>query len=128
MAADLKLAGPLQSMKYECLYLHAFETGSETRHGIARWMGHLFGRGLRRTLPDRANRWGAEESGIFFTTVVSDRLACVSHHISSRGGGDRCGCEENRVRYNMNNALTLAIVKPFPVSGFRQARTKIARR
>ena len=29
-----------RSLKYECIYLHAFETGSETRHGIDRWMGH----------------------------------------------------------------------------------------
>ena len=29
-----------RSLKYECVYLHAFETGSETRHGIARWMAH----------------------------------------------------------------------------------------
>ncbi|WAP69859.1 integrase core domain-containing protein [Jiella pelagia] len=27
-----------RSLKYECIYLHAFETGSETRAGIAKWM------------------------------------------------------------------------------------------
>ena len=27
-----------RSLKYECIYLHAFETGSEARHGIGRWM------------------------------------------------------------------------------------------
>ncbi len=27
-----------RSLKYECIYLHAFETGSETRAGIGRWM------------------------------------------------------------------------------------------
>jgi putative transposase len=27
-----------RSMKYECVYLHAFETGSEARAGIGRWM------------------------------------------------------------------------------------------
>jgi len=27
-----------RSLKYECIYLHAFETGSETRDGIRRWM------------------------------------------------------------------------------------------
>jgi len=28
-----------RSMKYECVYLHAFETGSELRTGLARWIG-----------------------------------------------------------------------------------------
>jgi putative transposase len=27
-----------RSMKYECVYLHAFETGSEARLGIGRWI------------------------------------------------------------------------------------------
>lgn len=29
-----------RSMKYECIYLHAFETGSELRAGLARWIGY----------------------------------------------------------------------------------------
>ena len=29
---------PWRSLKYECIYLSAFETGSETRHGIGKWM------------------------------------------------------------------------------------------
>jgi putative transposase len=28
-----------RSMKYECVYLHAWETGSELRDGLARWIG-----------------------------------------------------------------------------------------
>lgn len=28
-----------RSMKYECVYLHAFETGSELRRGLAKWVG-----------------------------------------------------------------------------------------
>jgi len=27
-----------RTLKYECIYLHAFETGSETRRGIERWV------------------------------------------------------------------------------------------
>ena len=27
-----------RSIKYECIYLNAFETGSEARAGIAKWM------------------------------------------------------------------------------------------
>ena len=27
-----------RSLKYECVYLHAWETGSETRSGIKKWM------------------------------------------------------------------------------------------
>ena len=29
-----------RSLKYECIYLNAFETGSEARNGIGRWMGY----------------------------------------------------------------------------------------
>lgn len=29
-----------RSMKYECVYLHAFETGSELRAGLTRWVNH----------------------------------------------------------------------------------------
>jgi putative transposase len=29
-----------RSLKYECVYLHAFETGSEVRQGIGRWVDH----------------------------------------------------------------------------------------
>jgi transposase InsO family protein len=29
-----------RSLKYECIYLYAFETGSELRAGLARWIGY----------------------------------------------------------------------------------------
>ena len=29
-----------RSLKYECIYLHAFETGSEARAGIGSWINH----------------------------------------------------------------------------------------
>ena len=29
-----------RSLKYECVYLHAFETGSEVRAGLGRWIGY----------------------------------------------------------------------------------------
>ena len=29
-----------RSMKYECVYLHAFETGSELRVGLTRWISY----------------------------------------------------------------------------------------
>ena len=29
-----------RSLKYECIYLHAFETGSEVRAGLRRWIGY----------------------------------------------------------------------------------------
>jgi putative transposase len=28
------------SLKYECIYLHAFETGSELRDGLTSWIGY----------------------------------------------------------------------------------------
>ena len=32
-----------RSLKYECIYLHAFETGSETHSGIGRWVTYYNG-------------------------------------------------------------------------------------
>jgi putative transposase len=29
-----------RSLKYECVFLNAFETGSEARAGIGRWIGY----------------------------------------------------------------------------------------
>jgi putative transposase len=29
-----------RSLKYECVYLHAFETGSELRDGLLKWIGY----------------------------------------------------------------------------------------
>jgi putative transposase len=29
-----------RSLKYECVYLHAFETGAELRDGLSRWIGY----------------------------------------------------------------------------------------
>ena len=29
-----------RSLKYECVYLHAFETGSELRQGLGKWIAY----------------------------------------------------------------------------------------
>ncbi|AWV20162.1 Transposase (plasmid) [Roseomonas mucosa] len=41
------------SLKYECVYLHTFETGSELRAGLARWIGYYNTRRLHSTLAGR---------------------------------------------------------------------------
>ena len=47
-----------RSLKYECVYLHAFETGSELRAGLARWMTYYNGQrphsALAGQTPDEA--------------------------------------------------------------------------
>ena len=47
-----------RSLKYECVYLHAFETGSELRAGLTRWVGyynaHRPHSGLAGQTPDEA--------------------------------------------------------------------------
>ena len=35
--------GAVHSLKYECIYLNAFETGSELRTGLAGWFGYYNG-------------------------------------------------------------------------------------
>jgi len=52
-----------RSLKYECVYLHAFETGSELRAGLTRWIGYYnAGRphsGLDGSTPDEV--YGVDE-------------------------------------------------------------------
>ena len=57
-----------RSLKYECVYLHAFETGSETRAGIGHWMSYYNTRRPHSSLgrhgtPDEAyaKRWEETE-------------------------------------------------------------------
>ncbi|ETC99253.1 transposase, partial [Asaia sp. SF2.1] len=42
-----------RSLKYECVYLHAFETGSELRTGLAAWIGHYNGKRPHSALAGR---------------------------------------------------------------------------
>ena len=45
-------------MKYECIYLHAFDTGSELRTGLAKWVSYYNAdrphSGLGSRTPDEA--------------------------------------------------------------------------
>jgi putative transposase len=49
-----------RSLKYECIYLHAFETGTDLRAGLALWIGYYNARRPHSTLagrtPDEAYR------------------------------------------------------------------------
>lgn len=42
-----------RSLKYECVYLHAFETGSELRAGLLRWIGYYNARRPHSSLAGR---------------------------------------------------------------------------
>ncbi len=42
-----------RSLKYECIYLHAFETGSEVRQGLNRWINFYNTRRPNSDLDDR---------------------------------------------------------------------------
>ncbi len=42
-----------RSLKYECIYLHAFETGSELRAGLSAWIGYYNTRRPHSTLAGR---------------------------------------------------------------------------
>ena len=54
-----------RSLKYECIYLHAFETGSELRAGLSRWISYYNARRPHSTLagrtPDEAYEAGQME-------------------------------------------------------------------
>jgi putative transposase len=55
-----------RSLKYECVYLHAFETESEARNGIGNWMDYYNQRRPHSSLdgrtPDEAY-WGLPMAG-----------------------------------------------------------------
>jgi putative transposase len=55
-----------RSLKYECVYLHAFETGSALRAGLTRWIGYYNVRrphsGLSGRTPDEAHATGDGET------------------------------------------------------------------
>ena len=57
-----------RSLKYECVDLHAFETGSELRAGLTRWIGSYNGQRPHSAL---AGRTPDEAYGIMNTTRVA---------------------------------------------------------
>lgn len=57
-----------RSLKYECVYLHAFETGSELRAGLTRWIGYYNGQRPHSAL---AGRTPDEAYGIMNTTRLA---------------------------------------------------------
>jgi putative transposase len=54
-----------RSLKNECVYLHALETGSEPRAGLSKWIGDYIAQrphwGLGGTTPDEAYAAAGEE-------------------------------------------------------------------
>ena len=52
-----------RSMKYECIYLHAFETGSELRAGLAKWFGHYNAHRPHSALAGRTHAEAYYENG-----------------------------------------------------------------
>jgi putative transposase len=58
-----------RSLKYECVYLHAFETGSELRGGLTQWVGYYNARRPHSSLggqtPDEAYAAAKASSGAY---------------------------------------------------------------
>jgi putative transposase len=52
-----------RSLKYECIYLHAFETGSELRAGLTSWIGYYNARRPHSTLAGRTPDEAYKETG-----------------------------------------------------------------
>ena len=53
-----------RSLKYECIYLHAFETGSELRAGLTFWIGYYNTRRPHSTLDGRTPDEAYKATGI----------------------------------------------------------------
>ena len=57
-----------RGIQNECVYLHAFETGSELRAGLTRWIGYYNGQRPHSAL---AGRTPDEAYGIMDTTRLA---------------------------------------------------------
>lgn len=69
-----------RSLKYECVYLHAFETGSELRAGLGRWITYYNHQrphsGLAGRTPAEAYGWiGASDHGGHASHDLMSRMA-----------------------------------------------------
>jgi len=90
-----------RSLKYECVYIHAFETGSALRSGLAcRRLDQL----LQHPSASFSLRWTAPRRGVF-----SNRAATVSGACPGDGGGHPC--EFRRI------PATPLVVERFPDRG-----------
>jgi len=63
-----------RTLKYECIYLHAFETGSEARRGIGVWVDHYNQQRPHSSLSDRT----PDESYFGFDPFYGSGLRPVS--------------------------------------------------
>jgi putative transposase len=66
-----------RSMKYECVYLHAFETGSELRDGLARWVGFY------NTSPPHSAFAGQTPDEVYFQAAKRPHPGHVPDAVSS---------------------------------------------
>ena len=67
-----------RSLKYECVYLHAFETGSELRAGLARWITYY------NTLRPHSGLDGQTPAEVYGRIAQSDDGGHAPHHLMTR--------------------------------------------
>jgi len=76
MDVDVFIGRMWRSLKYKCVYLHTFETGSELRAGISKWIGYYNTRRPHSTLagrtPDEAYGAGGRQGA---SGTEPDKLA-----------------------------------------------------
>lgn len=66
-----------RSLKYECVYLHAFKTGSELRTGLGRWITYY---NTQRPHSGLAGRTPAEAYG----RIDASEVGACPHHLMTR--------------------------------------------
>ena len=71
-----------RSLKYECVYLHAWETGSQAKTGVGRWItfyNHLRPHAIRREIgpPDQflilLKHGGQPPAVVYFNAIETDQ-------------------------------------------------------
>ena len=71
-----------RSLKYECVYLHAWETGSQAKAGAGRWItfyNHLWPHAIRREIgsPDQfltlLKHGGQPPAVVYFNAIKTDQ-------------------------------------------------------
>ena len=58
-----------RSLKYECVFLNVFETGSQARAGIGRWIGYY------NTSRPHSSFGGRTPNEVYARQVIEEKLA-----------------------------------------------------
>src|SRR4051794_7728753 len=106
-----------RSLKYECVYLHAFETGSELRAGLLRWIGYYNTGRPHSTLGGRT----PDEA---YGTGMMERLAARRQPEPSLNRPPNCPSERDHLKQRASWSVQ-TFARSRPSRAWRTCRTRV---